>query len=181
MPSEAQREEVDKLRARFVSRTKETYESLMGSELVLVTQTDQVRVLHCIIYHTDFFTDQNGHKMVFDFMIRLLVPKVLSLFESKLAAMLSELTDKSKGLFSRARGADTRYFRKLSELGERMEEEAFSTLENVNKNKVGSSFQFPVEETNLKLQTVFRVDISHWPTFALCVCQVSSLRPTRLK
>ena len=58
MPSEAQREEVDKLRARFVSRTKETYESLMGSELVLVTQTEQVRVLHCIIYHTDFFTEE---------------------------------------------------------------------------------------------------------------------------
>ena len=76
--------------------------------------------------------------MVFDFMIRLLVLKVLSLFESKLATMLSEFTDKSKGLFSRARGADTRYFRKLSELGERMEEEAFSTLESVNKNKVCS-------------------------------------------
>ena len=40
--TEAQREEVDRLRARFVSRTKETYESLMGSELVLVTQTEQV-------------------------------------------------------------------------------------------------------------------------------------------
>ena len=118
--------------------------------------------------------------MVFDFMIRLLVLKVLSLFESKLATMLSEFTDKSKGLFSRARGADTRYFRKLSELGERMEEEAFSTLENVNKNKVGSSFQFPVEETNLKVQTVFRVDISRWPIFALCVCQVTNFRPTKL-
>ena len=60
------------------------------------------------------------------------------MFETKLATMLTEFTDKSKELFSRARGADTRYFRKLSELGERMEEEAFSTLESVNKNKVCS-------------------------------------------
>ena len=68
---------------------------------------------------------------------------MLSLFESKLASMLSEFTDKTRELFARARGADTRYFRKLSELGERMEEEAFSAsahsaLGNVNKNKVGS-------------------------------------------
>ena len=64
---------------------------------------------------------------------------MLSLFESKLASMLSEFTDKTRELFARARGADTRYFRKLSELGERMEEEAFSSLalESVNKNKVG--------------------------------------------
>ena len=57
------------------------------------------------------------------------------MFESTLATMLTEFTDKSRGLFSRARGVDTRYFRKLSDLGERMEEEAFSALENVNKNK----------------------------------------------
>ena len=67
---------------------------------------------------------------------------MLSLFESKLASMLSEFTDKTRELFARARGADTRYFRKLSELGERMEEEAFSSSgaahESVNKNKVGS-------------------------------------------
>ena len=68
---------------------------------------------------------------------------MLSLFESKLASMLAEFTDRTRELFARARGADTRYFRKLSELGERMEEEAFSTstaLESVNKKKVGSGF-----------------------------------------
>ena len=44
--TEAQREDVDKLRARFVAHTKDSYESLMGSELVLVTQTEQVLVSH---------------------------------------------------------------------------------------------------------------------------------------
>ena len=39
------REELERLRARFVARTKDTYEGLMGTELVLVTQTEQVRRL----------------------------------------------------------------------------------------------------------------------------------------
>ena len=108
-------------------------------------------------------------------MIRLLVLKVLSLFESKLATMLSEFTDKSKGLFSRARGADTRYFRKLSELGERMEEEAFSTLEIVNKNKVGSGSS---RRTNLKLQSSNRVPRRHFPLANFCVVRLPSFKFT---
>ena len=45
------REELDRLRARFVARTKDTYEGLMGTELVLVTQTEQVRIL--ALHRTD--------------------------------------------------------------------------------------------------------------------------------
>ena len=40
--TEAQREEIERLRGRFVARTKHTYEALMGNEIVLVTQTEQV-------------------------------------------------------------------------------------------------------------------------------------------
>ncbi len=40
--SEVQRDEVDRLTQKFVARTKEAYSKLMGMELVLVTQTEQV-------------------------------------------------------------------------------------------------------------------------------------------
>jgi hypothetical protein len=51
---------------------------------------------------------------------------VLKLFESTLASMLVWFTESVKRLFVRARAVDTRFFRKLSELGEKMEETAYT-------------------------------------------------------
>ena len=103
---------------------------------------------------------------------------MLSLFESKLASMLSEFTDKTRELFARARGADTRYFRKLSELGERMEEEAFSASElgSVNKNKVGPG----LSSSELAAQNGNRVSRRHCRLayFALFDCRLGTSRPT---
>ena len=94
--------------------------------------------------------------------------QVLGKFERNLSHLMDGFVDSVKDLFARARGADTRYFRKLSELGEEIEElpylgsNALLADQEVKVSSVVARCHDGHQELLLEEEEKLRTDLEKW-------------------
>ena len=74
--------------------------------------------------------------------------QILHLFERNLSLLLSSFTADAKQLFERARVVDTRFYRRLSELAEALEEAPFKEQEDDQNDEMNTSSSSSSSSTN---------------------------------